>query len=506
MGDLDKDLCLFWKSVADANITFLTTALIFFEFFEDQLEARIDLMLGKGKLAELRALAQAHGLALGSQTVPNSVVEIAAAQGRSPPKGPAPSEALPTQQCKKLILRKPKRKTPQVVHENEEEDDEATEDGLITKRRRVALSSLPAPPPIPTSTPSSPPGPTPTPPSPPAATPPVQAVPLAAALPVIEATEPNFMENPPSASTPFVSAGGGPPSTASIAETAAGGDEGAHNSPIIITESPSSPPRQEAPTPQPIQEGGGENQHQAPPVLPRANLSLVVKGVWEPFSAKLKMMAEDLPSIISKAEENRLIRIEAEKLSCNLMLAEIDHSRVEDAVSTELRVARKEATDLRHRVHLLAQEKIELESKLVPYRLKVADLEASIKADAAKVESLEKRSVDREVLLGKTEKERDDTMAKLAEAKKENEGIAAELAQAQAENKRVTEDLLQARERAEELKQQNEGLKKQIEELEPRGSYLIYGNSGVTFLPKKLLPVQPSPGPDISFRGPAAPY
>ncbi|XP_068476446.1 filament-like plant protein 1 [Phaseolus vulgaris] len=200
-------------------------------------------------------------------------------------------------------------------------------------------------------------------------------------------------------------------------------------------------------------------------------------------------MAEDLPSIISKAvessnkklqddisvlqEENRLIRIEAEKLSCNLMLAEIDHSRVEDAMSTELRVARKEATDLRHKVHLLAQEKIELESKLVPYRLKLADLEASIKADATKVESLEKRSVDREVLLGKVEKERDDTMAKLAEAKRENEGIAAELAQAQAENKRITEDLLQARERAEELKQQTEGLKKQTEELELSSAQIL---------------------------------
>jgi len=82
------------------------------------------------------------------------------------------------------------------------------------------------------------------------------------------------------------------------------------------------------------------------------------------------MMAEDFPSIISKAvessnkklqddifalqEENRTIRIEAEKLSCNLMLAEIDHSRVEDAMSTELRVARKEATELRHKVQLLA--------------------------------------------------------------------------------------------------------------------------------------------------------
>ena len=39
-------------------------------------------------------------------------------------------------------------------------------------------------------------------------------------------------------------------------------------------------------------------------------------------------------------------------------------------MSAELRVARKEASDLRQKLHLLAQEKIELESKLVPYRLK----------------------------------------------------------------------------------------------------------------------------------------
>ena len=52
--------------------------------------------------------------------------------------------------------------------------------------------------------------------------------------------------------------------------------------------------------------------------------------MWEPFSAKLKMMAEDFPAIISKAvesstrklqddlfalrTENSIIRIEAEKL------------------------------------------------------------------------------------------------------------------------------------------------------------------------------------------------
>ncbi|XP_068498172.1 uncharacterized protein [Phaseolus vulgaris] len=436
-------------------------------------------MLGKGKLAELRALARTHRLASGSQTVPNSVVEIAAAQGRSPPQGPAPPAALPAPQRKKLVLKKPKRKTPQVVQEDEDEHDEATEDGLITKRRRVAPSSAPALP-------------TPTPPSPPAPTPPVQAIPLAAALPAVEGNEPNFMENPPSASTPFVSAGEGPSSTASIAEAAPGGDEGAQNSPILITESPSSPPHQETQLPQPIQEGGGESQHQAPSAPPpaaAASLPPAVKEIWGPFTAKLKMMAEDLPSIITKSvesstkklqddistlqEENRLIRIEAEKLSCNLMMAEIDHSRVEDAMSAELRVARKEASDLRQKLHLLAQKNIELESKLVPYRLKVADLEASIKADAAKVENLEKRSVDREVLLGKVKKERNDVVAELAEAREENKRTVAELTQAREESKKVAEDLVQAREKTEELKkradelgQQTEGLKKQNEELE----------------------------------------
>ena len=71
-----------------------------------------DLMLGKGKLDELRALARALRLASGSQTVPNSVAEIAATQGRSPPPGQTHSEALPAQQRKKLVLRKPKRKAP----------------------------------------------------------------------------------------------------------------------------------------------------------------------------------------------------------------------------------------------------------------------------------------------------------------------------------------------------------------------------------------------------------
>ena len=451
-----------------------------------------DNMLGKGMLAELRALARTHGLATGSQTVPNSVVEIAVAQGRSPPKGPAPSDVQPAAQRKKLVLKRPKRKAPQVIHEEEEEDDEATEDGLVTKRKRVAPSSPPAPPPLPTSTPPTTPAPPPSSPPPQAPASPVQAIPLAIAPPAVEAPEQNFMEDPPSASTPYVSAGGGPPSNASAVEAAPIGDEVAHTSPILITESPMSSPRPEVPAEEPAKEGGDENQQQAHLVpLQAANLPLEVTRMWEPLSAKLKTIAEDIPTIITRAvesstrklqddlftlkTENSTIRVEVEKLSANLTLAEIEHSRVEDAMSTELRLARKEATDLRHKVQQLAHEKIELESKIVPYRVKVVDLEALIKADAVKVKKLEQRSADREKLLGQVEKARDDAMAELADANKEKGELAAELGQAQAESKKVAEDLLQAQEtnaqlkkQVEELEQQNKELKEQTEDLKKR--------------------------------------
>ena len=102
-------------------------------------------------------------------------------------------------------------------------------------------------------------------------------------------------------------------------------------------------------------------------------------------------------------------------------------------------------------MHQLAQEKVELESKIVPYRVRVVDLKALINADADKVQKLEQRSADREKLLGQVEKARDDAIADLAEANKEKGKVAAELAQAQTESKKVAEDLLQAQETNEQL-------------------------------------------------------
>ena len=70
----------------------------------------------------------------------------------------------------------------------------------------------------------------------------------------------------------------------------------------------------------------------------------------------------------------------------HLLMNEMEHSRLEDALDTELRNTRKEASDLCQKLHILLQEKIDLESKWVPFRVKVADLEAARKAEASRVE------------------------------------------------------------------------------------------------------------------------
>ena len=253
---------------------------------------------------------------------------------------------------------------------------------------------------------------------------------------------------------------------------------------MLITEVPASPPHLEAPLAIQAQEGGGESQHQTPPAPPASASSLPdpFKETLGPFAAQLKIMAEDLPSLVSRAvkdslrklqeenselkESNLMIRAEVEKLTCNLLMNEMEHSRLEDALDAELRTTGKEASDLRQKLHLQLQEKIDLESKLVPLRVKVVDLEAARKAEASKVERIEKRSVDRENLLGKVEVDRDKALAELSQAREEATKVAAELAQARGESKKATEELAGAHE-------EKEGLKNQIHELEQSAAQIL---------------------------------
>ena len=70
------------------------------------------------------------------------------------------------------------------------------------------------------------------------------------------------------------------------------------------------------------------------------------------------------------------------------------------------------------------------------------------------MEKIEKRSADREVLLGKVEADRDKALAELSQAREEAIKVAAELAQARGESKKATEELARAHEEKEELKNQ----------------------------------------------------
>jgi len=41
MGELDKDLCNFWKGVSSPNVTLATSSIIAYEFHEGQLDIHI---------------------------------------------------------------------------------------------------------------------------------------------------------------------------------------------------------------------------------------------------------------------------------------------------------------------------------------------------------------------------------------------------------------------------------------------------------------------------------
>ena len=45
MGELDKDLCNFWKGVASSNVTLPTSSIISYDFLEGQLDVHIGLSL-----------------------------------------------------------------------------------------------------------------------------------------------------------------------------------------------------------------------------------------------------------------------------------------------------------------------------------------------------------------------------------------------------------------------------------------------------------------------------
>ena len=123
-------------------------------------------------------------------------------------------------------------------------------------------------------------------------------------------------------------------------------------------------------------------------------------------------------------------KAEAEKTKCDMMMQGLEFSRVENALKDELQSVRKDNKELRKKLHDKLQDAVELENRIVPLREKIATLEEAKATDAQKMANLEKRSIERETLLGKVEQDRDkasqelsETAAELARVREENSGL-----------------------------------------------------------------------------------
>jgi len=143
------------------------------------------------------------------------------------------------------------------------------------------------------------------------------------------------------------------------------------------------------------------------------------------------MANENLPHIVAEGLKDHLEKVEldcrinkeaastakaeTDKVKCDMLLQGIEFSRVENALKDELVSVRDDKNELRRKLHDKVQETIDLESKLVPLRKQVAELVEARKADEAQVSKLEKKSTEREVLLGKVKQDRDKAIKELGE-------------------------------------------------------------------------------------------
>ena len=156
------------------------------------------------------------------------------------------------------------------------------------------------------------------------------------------------------------------------------------------------------------------------------------------------------------------------------MMQGLEFSWVENALNEELRSLRKDKAELRWKLHDKLQDVVELESKLVPMREKIATLEEARKNDAEQMAKLEKRSIERETLLGKVKQDRDKASKDLSET-------AAELARVREEyggSKKVEELELELT----QVREENSGFKAKIDKLQLEAAQVLTSGFGVVRL------------------------
>ena len=114
--------------------------------------------------------------------------------------------------------------------------------------------------------------------------------------------------------------------------------------------------------------------------------------------------------------------------------------RQEDAYKTSLRVAQKAKEEANKRLHEVSQTHAELLNRVVPLRVKVADLEAEAETSKAQQKKLEDRCVDREQTLGKAEVALEDKTSECSRLAAENATLRAKVQELMAAKEKLVEE------------------------------------------------------------------
>ncbi|XP_068498122.1 uncharacterized protein [Phaseolus vulgaris] len=192
-----------------------------------------------------------------------------------------------------------------------------------------------------------------------------------------------------------------------------------------------------------------------------------------------QIVGEGLKDSLEKFElDNRInqevastAKAEAEKTKCDILMQGLEFSRVENALKDELQSVRQDNKELRKKLHDKLQDVVELESKIVPLRERIAALEEAKKTDAQKMANLEKRSIERETLLGKVEQDRDKASQELSEA-------AAELARVREENSGLKKKADELELEVTQVREENSGFKTKIDELQLEDAQVLTSGFG----------------------------
>jgi len=179
------------------------------------------------------------------------------------------------------------------------------------------------------------------------------------------------------------------------------------------------------------------------------------------------------------------VRAEAEKVKCDMMMQGLEFSRVENTLNEELRSLCEDKKELRKKLHDKLQDTVEMESKIVPTRKRIVELEEARRTDADQMSKLEKRSTERETLLGKVEQDRDkankelsETTTELARVREESNGFKQKVDKLELEITRVRRENNELQLEISQVREENNGFKAKIDELQLEAAQVLTSGFG----------------------------